>query len=83
MNIVGRVLLAIGKDIKNGYHRRQYIIITSKIKIAEAQIRIKDEVLNLKPGRQRTYELARIQKAEIDLPKLRDILADYRKMGFD
>ena len=79
LNIIKKIIIALKNDIKNGYYRRQYIIIKAKIAIAEAQIRTRAEVLDMKPCRQRGYELARIQKAEADLPGLRDILAGLRR----
>lgn len=65
------------------FKRREYRIIIAKIQIAQAKIKCENEVLQMKPGRQRNYELASIERAKRNLPYLRERLENFRKDGFE
>ncbi|MCH7561477.1 MAG: hypothetical protein IIC67_08985 [Thaumarchaeota archaeon] len=71
------------EPFQNYFKRRDMRILKGQIQIAQAKIRIENEVLQMKEGRQRKFELASIEKAKRTLPYLRDRLADCRKDGFE
>lgn len=74
-------LLNCLEPFQNYFKRRECRILIGSIQIAQAKIKCKSEVLQMKPGRQRNYELASIEKAKRDLPFLRDRLVDFRENG--
>lgn len=69
--------------ILNSFRYREYYILLSKIQIVNAKIKCEDEVLQMKPGRQKNFEITSIEKAKRNLPYLRGRLADFRKEGFE
>jgi len=71
------------KSFQNYFKRRDIRILKGQIQIANAKIKCEDEVRQMKPGRQRNFELASIEKAKRNLPYLRDRLAEFRKEGFE
>lgn len=69
-------ILNIIKSFQDYPVRRRTRILKGKIQIANAIIATKPES---KPGRQRDYELRKIEQAKRNLPFLRDSLADCRR----
>ena len=76
-------LLNCLEPFQNYFKRRDIRVLKGQIQIAQAKIRIEDEVLQMKEGRQKRFELASIERAKRTLPFLRDRLADFRKEGFE
>lgn len=75
-------LLNCLEPFQNYFKRRDIRVLKGQIQIAQAKIKCEEEVLQMKPGRQKNFEITSIEKAKRNLPYLRDRLADFRKDGF-